>query len=269
MKRFLLLLFITPALFGQWIVNDPVNTAVNTAIRAGQQANHLEVLRQWAEQLNRLNQQLRQLEEAVTLQRRIRDVLGDPTQAGTQLVLRDLGAEDLARTYGETLRAIQRLSDASQSLNRTSEGLYRSLNGPTALKRDFIRDETLYRRYSAVERQADNFARVQDATGERLAALQADLARTLTQLQGASTAAEVDKLNVKVSALNSQIALLAAQRRDEADKLAVQQTLNANQAEKERQDFLEKQIAEERDSLRAAGDWQRSIRLTPTNYTDR
>lgn len=269
MKRLLLFLFFTPALFGQWIVNDPVNTAVNTAIQAGQQANHLEVLRQWAEQLNRLNQQLRQLEEAVALQRRIRDVLGDPVQAGTELVLRDLGAEELSHTYGETLRAIQRLSDASLSLRRTAEGVYRSLDGPTSLKRGFTRDESLYRRYGAVERQADNFAHVQDETGERLAVLQSDMARTLAQLQGASTAAEVDKLNVKVSALNGQIALLVAQRRDEADKLAVQQALNANQAEKERQDFLEKQIAEERDSLRAAGEWQRGIRLTPTSYTDR
>ncbi len=269
MKRLLLSLFLAPALFGQWIVNDPVNTAVSTAIQAGQQANHIETLRQWAEQLNRLNQQLRQLEEAVTLQRRIRDVLGDPVQAGTELVLRDLGAEELSRTYGETLRAIQRLADASQSLRRTAEGLYRSLDGPTSLRRDFTRDESLYRRYGAVERQADNLAQVQDETGERLATLQMDLAQTLMQLRGASTAAEVDKLNVKVSALNGQIALLVAQRRDESDKLVAQQILNANQSEKERQDFLEKQIAEEQDSLRVAGEWQRSIRLTPTNYTER
>ena len=46
----------------QWIVNDPVNTAVNSAVQAGQAANHIEVLRQWAAQLEQLNRQLRELE---------------------------------------------------------------------------------------------------------------------------------------------------------------------------------------------------------------
>ena len=45
------------------------------------------------------------------------------------------------------------------------------------------------------------------------------------------------------------------------------QILNENQAEKERRDLQEKQIAEERQSVAAANAWQRSLRLTPTNYT--
>jgi hypothetical protein len=55
-------------------------------------------------------------------------------------------------------------------------------------------------------------------------------------------------------------------RRDEADKLAAQQIQNENQAAKERQDLLEKQIAEERQTLTAVNAWQQSIRLTPTSY---
>ena len=54
--------------------------------------------------------------------------------------------------------------------------------------------------------------------------------------------------------------------RDIADKLRAQQILNENQATKERHDFLEKQIAEERQSLDAVNAWQQSIRLTPTSY---
>jgi hypothetical protein len=55
-------------LCAQWIVNDPVNTAVNAAVQAGQAANHLEVMRRWAEQLEQLNRQLRQLEEQLAVQ---------------------------------------------------------------------------------------------------------------------------------------------------------------------------------------------------------
>jgi hypothetical protein len=47
-----------------------------------------------------------------------------------------------------------------------------------------------------------------------------------------------------------------AQRRDEEGKLRAQQILNENQAAKERQDYLEKQLAEERQTLGVVGAWQ-------------
>ena len=136
------------------------------------------------------------------------------------------------------------------------------------LGRDFVRQEPLYRRYAAVERQADNLAAVHAETGARsVAALQGELATTLEQLRGAATQAEVDKLNAKLAALTGQLAHLDAQRRDEADKLQTQQILNENQAAKERQDFLEKQLAEERQTLAVVGAWQQSVKVTPTTYT--
>jgi len=267
MKHFaLLFLFAGPA-SAQWIVNDPVNTAVNTAIQGGQAANHLEVLRQWAEQLEKLNRQLRQLEQQLAVQQRIREVMGDPSAAGTQVVLRDLGANDLARTYGETMSAMQRLADAVGSLRRTAEGIYQKLDDRTALGRDFSRQEALYRRYAAVERQADNVASVRAQTDARATALQTDLAATLEQLRAAPTQAEVAKLHSKLAVLTGQLAHVDAQRRDEADQLHAQQILNENQSAKERQDLLEKQIAEERQTLAVVGAWQQSIRLTPTAYT--
>jgi len=105
-------LLIAPA-FAQWIVNDPVNTAVNSAVQVGQAANHLEILRQWAAQLEQLNRQLRELEQQLAVQRQIREVMGNPTASGAQVVLRGLGADDLARSYGETLQAVRRVPDAA------------------------------------------------------------------------------------------------------------------------------------------------------------
>jgi len=269
MKSFLLFLAFAAPLCAQWIVNDPVNTAVNSAVQAGQAANHLETMRQWAEQLERLNRQLRQLEEQLAVQQRIRDVIGDPSAAGVGVVLRDLGAGDLARSYGETLSVARRLADAIESLRRTSDGIYRQLDDRTVLGRAFTRQESLYRRYAAVERQADNLATVQAQTDERAATLQADIAATLEQLRGVGTQAEVDKLNGKLAVLNGQLARVDAQRRDEAEKLRAQQILNENQAAKERQDFLEKQLAEERQTLAVVGAWQEAMKVTPTDYTRR
>lgn len=261
-----LLLVAAPAVFGQWTVYDPANHAVNAAIQANQQANHIQVLHQWADELEKLNRQLQQMQEQLAVQRRIRDVMGDPSAAGGQVVLRDLGANDLARTYGETLQAVRRLTNATASLRRTAEGIYGALEDRTALGRDFVRQEPLYRRYAAVERQADNLAAVHEQTEARSAVLQADLAATMEQLKSAPTQAEVDKLNTKIAALNGQLAHVDAQKRDEADKLRAQQILNENQAAKERQDLLEKQIAEERQTLAAVAAWQQAVKLVPDNY---
>lgn len=262
----LLLTALAPAAFGQWIVNDPINTAINTAMQSAQASSHLEVLRQWAEQLEKLNRQIRQLEEQLAEQRRIREVLGNPTAAGAQMLLDRFAPAELARTYGETLRAVRRLADATTSLQRTAEGIYQKVENRTVLGKEFARQTDAYRRYAAVDRQADQAAAVFDETEARRQALQVDLAATLAALRAAGTQAEVDKLNVQVAALNGQLALLAAQRRDEADKLHAQQIQNDNQAAKERQDLLEKQIADERQSLDAINAWQRSILLTAGNY---
>ena len=267
MKHVLLFVFLVAPASAQWIVNDPVNTAVNSAVQAGQAANHIEVLRQWAAQLEQLNRQLRELEAQLAVQQRIRDVIGDPTAAGAGMALRDLGAGDLARTYGETLSAARRLANAIDTLRRTSDGIYRQLDNRTALGRDFVRQEPLYRRYAAVERQADNLATVHAETGARSVALQGEIATTLEQLRGAATQAEVDKHNAKLAVLAGQLAHLDAQRRDEADKLQTQQILNENQAAKERQDFLERQLAEERQTLAVVGAWQQAVKVTPTRYT--
>ena len=265
--RLLFFFFLTPALFAQWIVHDPANTAVNSAIQSAQAASHLEVLRQWATQLEGLNRQIRQLEDQLAEQRRIREVLGNPSLAGSQVVLDRLAPDELARTYGDALRVVRRLADATASLRRTAEGIYGQLDDRTALGQTFARRGTSYLRYASVEQQADQAARVFDETTARQLALQADLSGTLSALKAATTQAEVDKLNTKVAAINGQLAVMAVQRRDETDKLLAQQIQNENQAAKERQDLLEKQIAEERQSLGVINAWQRGVRVNADRYT--
>jgi hypothetical protein len=251
----------------QWIVSDPGNTAVNLAIQANQESQHLVILRQWAGQLEAMNRQLRQLEDQLATQQRIRDVMGNPSTVGITGVLRDAGAADFAREFGETLRAVQRVADATASLRRTAEGIYRELDDRTVLGKPFARLLEPYRRFAVVEQQADNLARVDEETGAKVAALQADLLQTLEELSHASTQAEVAKLNAKIAAINGQLAHLAAVRRDETDKLLVQQVLNENQAAKERQDLLEKQVSEEQQTLSIVGAWQAGLAIKPTEYT--
>jgi hypothetical protein len=269
MKYISIIAILAAPMSAQWIVNDPVNTAVNSAVQAGQAANHGEIMRQWAEQLERLNRQLRQLEDQLAVQKRIRDVMGDPPAAGGSIVLRELGMADLARQYGTTLGEARRLANAIDSLRNTSEGIYRSLDDQTVLGGAFTRQEIFYRRYAAVDKQADSLAAVERQAAERTTALQADIAATIEQLRRASTQAEVDKLNGKLVALTGQLAHIDRQREAEAQRLAAQHLLNENQAAKERQDLLERQLAEERQSLAVAAKWQGAMKVLPSNYTNR
>jgi len=269
MKSFLIIfaLLWVPAANAQWVVNDPVNTSVNLGIQTAQTANHIEVLKKWADQLTSLNRQIRQLEDQLNEQRRIRKVLGNPTLAGSQLIMDKLAPAELARSYRETLRQVRRLANATTSLQRSAEGIYGQLDDRTVLHQPFKRQTAPYLRYAAVDNQADQLARVYDETALRQASLQADLGTTLAQMQTATTQAEVDKLNVKVAALNGQLQLLANERRDQTDQLLAQQIQNVNQAAKERLDWREKQIAEERQTLDIVNPWQRSVQITSDSYT--
>lgn len=267
MKRTFLLLFLASPLCAQWVVNDPINTAVNTAMHADQAANHVEILRQWAADLEKLNQQLEQMRAQLDVQQRIRQIMGDPAAAGEQVGVDGLGAADLARTFGQTADALRDLARAVVSLKYTAQGIYEELNDLTVLGRPFTRQAAPYQRYGIVEKHADNLANVFAQTAPRLVALQQDLAYTLRQLKAAPTQAEVEKHRAKISVLVGQIASVEAQRRDAALQLQAQQILNENQAAKERQDLLEKQIAEEDQTYEAVGAWQESLKLTPTTYT--
>jgi len=267
MKKLALLLCLATPLCAQWIVNDPVNTAVNTAIHADQAANHLEILHQWTADLEQLNQQLEQMRAQLDVQQRIRQIMGDPAAAGDQVGVDGLGAGDFTRTFGETTDALRDLARAVVSLKNTAQGIYEELGDTTVLNQPFTRQPAPYQRYAVVEQHADNLATVFAQTAGRLAALQRDLADTLRQLKAAPTQAEVDKHHAKIAVLVGQIAAVETQRRDAALQLQAQQILNENQAAKERQDLLEKQIAEEGQTFAAVGAWQESLKLTPTAYT--
>lgn len=266
MKKLLLFLALAPAVFAQWTVYDPANHVVNLAIQADQQANHIEILRQWAADLDKLNEQLRQLQAQLEETRTIRDRIGDPVAAGDKVSLTELNNPD--RSFGDTVAALRALANSAESLLNTAHGVFLALDDRTVLNQPFARQSAPYQRYAVIEKHADNFDSVFAQTAEKLVALQRDLSDTLLLLKTAGTQAEVEKHSAKIAALNGQIAATAAQRRDVFEQLQEQQTLNDNQAAKERQDLLEKQIAEERQTFAVVGAWQQGVKLTPTSYTN-
>lgn len=251
----------------QWTVHDPLNTAVNAGIQTVQKANHVETLHQWASQLEKLNRQIRQFENLLVEQRRIRQVIGDPSLAGVQMVLDKLGPEDFARTYGETWRAIRRINNASQSLQRTAGGIFREIDDLTVLNQRFERHPSIYRPFAAIDAHVENLDHIWIDTSKRQVELQSALSDSLAELRRASTQAQVDQLNLKVAVLNGQLTSIESERRRGLDQLSAQYIENQNQAEKERQDLLEKQIHDESQTRDVINTWQRSLRIGPDVYT--
>lgn len=267
MKYLLPLLLLASPLCAQWVVTDPGNQGVNLATQAKQVAAHAEVLNQWAQQLERLNTQIRQAQDLIALQQRVKEIMGDPARAGERLLTGELRDTELGRSFGETMTAARRLARAVDSLRNTVDDTYAALDDKTVLGRPFDRDLSFYKRFAVVDRQAETVVTTQQATQDQMSRLQADLAETLAQLKKATTQSEVAKLQAIAAALTGQIAHLDAVRREEADKLRSLQVQNENQAAKERTDLAEKQTADERDAAKAINAWQKSIKLNPTDYT--
>ncbi len=266
MRKICLYLILSTAGFAQWIVNDPVNTTVAITTQANQIAQHAEILRQWAVELEKLNEQVRILQGQLEVARQVRDIAGDPRAAGEGVVLDQLWIEDLTRELGRTLGTLRELSSSAESLKDTANGIYAPIDDRTSLGGSFARQSLPYRRYAAVEQAADNLEMVRQVAGERRTKLQGELGAALVRLRSAGTQAEVDKLQGQIAALNGQLAVMDGAERQAAAQLSAQQVLNENQAAKEAQDLLEKQIAEERTTLGQLRSWQEGIRISSGGY---
>ena len=203
MKKLLLFLILTRAARAQWIVHDPVNTAVNTAIQAGQAANQVEILRQWAANLDQLNRQLGQLQAQLIEQRGIRQTMGDPAAAGGRVSLTDLAPGDFTRSYAETASALRSLARAVDSLKNTAQGIFEELDDRTVLNQPFARQTAPYQRYAVVEQHARNLDAVFSGTDARLAVLRGDLGDTVQQLKAAPVFEDNEKT---MAALHARIA---------------------------------------------------------------
>lgn len=265
MKSLLFLSFGAASAIAQWVVVDPTNQAVNLATQANLQANHVEVLQQWASQLNQLREQLQTLQRQLAEAKRVREVMGDPATAGPAMVMSQLGLAELSRAYGEAAAELRRTVDVVESLRNTAEGIFAPISDSTPLGKNVTRDTRLYRRFAAIEQQAANAETVHALIAAKRELLRHDLADALSRLQQAQTQAEVDKLHANIAALNGQLEELSSRENEANSQLTAQFVRNETQAAKERQDLLEKQIADERQAFTAFGQWQSGLKLAPTS----
>jgi len=120
------------------------------------------------------------------------------------------------------------------SLGNTVQGTYRAITDPGLDGQPVQFDPMLFRRFSVLDAQQQNYQEVFNDAKTREHELQADLADTLVALKNASTDAEVRKQSAKINAINGQLSVLSAARHDEADQVVAQKIANDARSEEER-----------------------------------
>jgi len=213
--------------YAQIPVTDVANLTNNSVL-------HAENIAKWVESINNLRTQIDQLNRQINIQDDIRRWSGNPVEAGARLALDALGEHDLVRTYGRTKDAVLGMVDSLGSLKRTANGSYRAimdtdLNGGT-----LQRDPLQYRRYAVLDATQDNAEQVASETKARADQLQEEIAVTMDDLKAAPTDAEVQKLSVKLAALNGQLSQVETERRREVDAVLMQKVANDSRLEQER-----------------------------------
>jgi len=217
------------------------------------QVMHLETIMQWVDSIAQLKAQIEQLKTQVSIQSDMRAWAGDPAKAANSLILSVLNEGDLTREYGKTRDTIARNASSLGILTDDDSGIFRNTDQPDLDGGAVVHDPTLYRRFTVLNDRQQNARNVTGATHDRIQELQEEIALTLADLKAASTDAEVQKQNGKLTVLNGQLAQLESTRRREVDEVVLQQIANDS-----RQD--EEQIAAA--ELRAKDDHIASQRMT-------
>jgi conjugal transfer/entry exclusion protein len=215
------------ALRAQIPVTDLANLANNEIMQ-------IETIAKWVESIAQLKTQITQLDHQISLQSDMRNWSGSPTEAAAKVILKDLGREDLVKTYGKAKDTLRELTSSLDSLEHTSKGDYRSIPSLDLNGTELKRDELTYRRYALLDAQQTNAEQVSADVRTREHDLEESITTTLDALKSADTDAEVQKQSAKLAVLTGQLAQIESVRKREVDAVALQKTANDSRIEEER-----------------------------------
>lgn len=221
----------------QVIVNDPAAIAQSAVEHAVDVAKYVEMIAHQVEQINLLTSQLQQVTAYV-------QAFGNPA-----LLLQITGADQIIRQLqqgptGRLLGDLQQTASGIESLRYTADGLYRSIETISVSGVEVPRSEDLYRKFGALENTAENFRIVHEETTSRVQSLKRDISGTTTALQAATTDAQVQKLRGVLASQQAELSALQAEVQQAASQVLVQDALNRNDGEKQRQARQEQDAAE-------------------------
>jgi hypothetical protein len=252
-----------PLLPAQVVVIDP------TAI-AQSQTNHLVDLAKYVEMVNN------QLKQITTMTQELQRVtayvkaFGDPSS-----LLNITGANQLISSLkqtgvGQTVGQLQQAANGIQALEYTANGLYTNLGSTftTPGGVQLPRAEELYRKYGAVQQSSQNFQGVTTDVLTRRANLRNQIASTTTQLQGATTDAETQKLTGVLVGYNAELATVDHEIDNAAGQVLTQDAENRADKERDDQARREERQAQMEESFRRYGEVFQ-LETTPPTFPNR
>ncbi len=229
-------------LSAQWVVVDPTLVAQEAANQATNLAKYVEMVNHQLTQIDHLARQLSQLES-------YNRAFGNPN--ALRAIAGAGPAMDSLREAGisESLSELVSESDGMRALNNSGDGLYEPISGISRSGIPILRNEQGYRRYCAVECSATNFTSVVDDIRSRRERSKARLADTVSRIQDASTASEVQKLQGVLSAQSVELQALDQELTAAAAQTVVQDIANRTNFRKNEQAQAESVAADRHDAL--------------------
>lgn len=221
----------------QVIVEDPGAIAQSAVQHAIDLAKYVEMISNQVEQINLLTSQLQQVTAYV-------EAFGDPAAllqiTGADKIISQLQQQPIGQLLGD----LQEAASGIESLQNNANGLFRSIENISISGVEVPRSEDLYKKYGALENTVENFQTVHEEASGRIQTLKRDIGSTTTALQSATTDAQVQKLQGVLASQRAELTALQTEVQQAASQVAVQDTLNRNDDEKQAQASREKDAAE-------------------------
>ncbi len=215
-------------------------------------AQHAETISEWDRNYKAVTEQLETMSEQLDVQNTVKDWMGNPVEVSLPSI-DILSVEDFLDDlkYGLPWDEIFDLADGSDSLLETHDGLFEEIEAETVTGESVpVSDEAL-KKYAVVDQQYTNYVDAANEIDDRLLEIQENQALTLTDLENATTDAEVQKLSAIVNAQNGQIALLISERNKQYQRYAALKQLNENQSEKTKSVSVKAQLQDQNNAFRS------------------
>ena len=220
----------------QWIVYDPT---MNTQ----QILDEAQSIAKYVQMINTLTTQVNQFEHYENL-------FGDPSQVALSMA-GPLEADLQKLEPGQNLESLVANAAGNYALTYNDSGIYATVgvSFQTPGGQTIQRPADQYKPFTAVINTASNYVTVADNAAQRRATIKDQIAQTTQQLQGATTDAQVQKLQAVLTSLNADLASTDDEVNQAAASAMVQDIQNRNNQQKQVQALTEQQNAEFEESV--------------------
>jgi hypothetical protein len=205
------------------VVHDPIHTALNVAQQAygqvKQELQHVEDVSKYTTMIEKQVEQINQLTSIIDKDVEQLQRFGDPNTYINMLGLDALLVEvnKVKAGGGKTVAEFRKTADGTTALKNTGKGLYADFSGmPDRFGRPIHYSTDNFKKFGVVQDMYEDFDSQLKGANQSLSKLENEVAQTASQINGAGSLVETEKLKGKLQAeegtvnANLQRATLAA-----------------------------------------------------------